>query len=118
MAGRHEEPAGRVQGVGEAIMPEGFQYRGKGMEDYRKTWKRACAKAGVPDAWFHDLRRTAIRNFERAGVPRSVAMKITGHKTEAVYRRYAIADQRSLEEGLEKLASFRAAQNWHNQAGA
>ncbi len=45
-------------------------------------------------------------------------MKITGHKTEAVYLRYAIADQRSLEEGLEKLAAFRAAQSRHNKAKA
>ena len=45
-------------------------------------------------------------------------MKITGHKTEAIYRRYAIADQRSLEEGLEKLATFRAAQSRHNEAKA
>ena len=35
-------------------------------------------------------------------------MKITGHKTEAVYRRYAIADQRSLEEGLEKACGLQS----------
>ena len=45
-------------------------------------------------------------------------MKITGPKTEAIYRRYAIADQRSLEEGLGKLAVFRAAQSRHNEAKA
>lgn len=31
-------------------------------------------------------------------------MKLSGHKTEAVYRRYAIADAAALEEGVEKLA--------------
>jgi len=48
--------------------------------------------------------QTAVRNPERAGVPRSVAMKLTGHKTEAIYRRYAIVCEADLSEGLRKLA--------------
>ena len=45
-----------------------------------------------------------MRKLERAGVPRSVAMKLTGHKTEAVYRRYAIVCEADLTEELKKLA--------------
>ncbi len=48
-----------------------------------------CARAGLAGRLVHDFRRTAVRNLERAGVPRSVAMKMVGHKTEAIYRRYA-----------------------------
>jgi integrase len=75
----------------------------------RTGWDSACKRAGVPGAWFHDLRRTAVMHLERAGVPRSVATKLTGHKTEAVYRRYAIADAVALAEGVEKLAKLHAA---------
>jgi integrase len=54
----------------------------------------------------HDFRRTVVRNLERAGVARSVAMKLTGHKTEAVYRRYAIVSEADLAEGVERLAAL------------
>ena len=57
---------------------------------------------------FHDLRRTAVRNPERQAVPRSWAMRLTGHKTEAVYRRYAIVSERDLREAVERLAAGRS----------
>jgi integrase len=72
---------------------------------YRR-WEKARTAAGVPERIPHDFRRTVVRNLERAGVPRSVAMKLTGHKTEAVYRRYAIVCEADLTEGLKKLAAL------------
>jgi integrase len=72
-----------------------------------KAFRSACRKAGCPGRILHDLRRTAVRNFERVGVPRSVAMKLTGHKTESVYRRYAIADERDLRVAVERLDAMK-----------
>ena len=41
--------------------------------------------------------------FEQAGVSRSVAMKLTGHKTESIYRRYAIVSKSDLEDAVRRL---------------
>jgi integrase len=71
--------------------------------DFRKAWTSACEAAGVAGRIRHDFRRTAVHNLERAGVPRSVAMKITGHKTESVYRRYAIVRDADLQDAVRKL---------------
>jgi len=76
------------------IIPCVFHRDGTPIKDYYDGQPAlACSLAGVPDRLAHDLRRTAVRNLERAGVARSAAMKTTGHKTESIYRRYAIVDE-------------------------
>ena len=99
-----------------------FHANGKGLryEDYLAAWHRACDAAECRDCIPHDLRRRAVRNLERAGGPRPVAMKLTGHKTESVYRRYAIAAERDLREGVEKLAQVAefVTPTSHSSAGA
>jgi integrase len=88
------------------IVPWLFHRNGKPIKDFRGAWAVACKAAGVPGRLVHDFRRTAVRNLERAGVPRSAAMKMTGHKTEAVYRRYAIVDEAMLQESAAKLSAL------------
>jgi len=59
-----------------------------------------------PGKLIHDMRRSAVRTFERAGVPRSGAMSIVGHKTESIYRRYAIVDQAMQREAAARLDAW------------
>ena len=74
------------------IVPLVFHRDGERIHDFRKAWETACEAAGCPGRIPHDFRRTAVRNLERAAVPRSAAMAMVGHKTEAIYRRYAIVE--------------------------
>lgn len=80
-----------------------FHRDGKPIGDFYDAWHTAADAAGLPLRIPHDFRRTAVRNLERAGIPRSAAMKMTGHLTESVYRRYAIVDAAMLQEAAAKL---------------
>jgi integrase len=87
-----------------------FHHSGNPIVDIRKAWKTACKKAGVPGLLFHDLRRSAVKNLDEAGVSRDVAKSISGHKTDAMYTRYNIADVKRKRKALELVQEFREAQ--------
>ncbi|MFB3073722.1 MAG: tyrosine-type recombinase/integrase [Candidatus Methylomirabilales bacterium] len=99
----------RVQRETTRVIPHVFHRQGEPIRSFRKVWGRAVRLAGCPGRIPHDLRRTVVRNLERAGVSRSAAMKLTGHKTESVYRRYAIVSEGDLHEAVHKLSSVRNA---------
>jgi integrase len=86
--------------------PRVFHYLGRPIGSHIKGWKEACGRAGVPGLLFHDLRRCAVRNMERAGFPRKLAMSISGHKTEAVYRRYDIVSPEDLKIARAKMETY------------
>jgi integrase len=87
------------------------QQKGQRIVRFWRRWKTACAGAGCPGAGCpglipHDFRRTAVRNLNRAGVPETVALKITGHKTRSVFDRYDITSEQDLAEASRKLQAL------------
>ena len=88
------------------VCPWVFHRNGAQIKGYDKAWRSACRRAGVPGRHVHDFRRTTVRRLQQAGISRSVGMKLTGHKTESVYRRYAIVSKSDLEDATRRLDEF------------
>jgi hypothetical protein len=80
---------------------------GRQVGNFSTSWGRALGRAKVAFA-FHDLRRTAVRNMIRAGVPERVAMEISGHTTREIFDRYNIVSGRDLDDAMAKRAAYEA----------
>lgn len=106
------EQVERVKALGKRlgrIIPDLFPHlesrlAGQRMKDFRYSWIAACKNAGLLGMIRHDFRRSAVRNLSNAQVPQTVAMRITGHKTDAVYRRYCIVSPGDLREATRRLS--------------
>jgi len=65
-----------------------FLVGGKSVQSIKTAFNAACRRAEVKGFRFHDFRHTAITNMRRAGIDHLTIMRITGHKTLEVFKRY------------------------------
>ena len=80
------------------------------IKSFYKSWRTACEAAECPGKLLHDFRRTAVRNYVRAGIPERVAMAMCGHKTRSVFDRYDIVSPGDLQAAAATLNSTRQGQ--------
>jgi len=76
---------------------------GEPVRDFRGAWDVLVAEAKLPGLLFHDLRRSAVRNMIRRGVPQKTAREISGHKTDSVFSRYNIVDEADIADAARKI---------------
>ena len=72
----------------------------------RGCWQRIQVFSKVGPYRLHDLRHTFNTNMLKAGVASTVIMKLTGHKTDAMFTRYTHLDEELGTDAMKKLIAY------------
>jgi integrase len=88
-----------------------FHRGGQPIGQFWEPWRAALSAAGLPAGrLFHDLRRSAVRNLIRSGVDQVTAMKVSGHVTDSMFRRYNITTEAETAAALKATDAYLATQ--------
>src|ERR671913_454710 len=79
-----------------------FTYKGEPLKRISRSFRTALKEAGIIDFRFHDLRHCASTNLRRAGVDTATAMRIVGHKSEKMWKRYNAIDEKDLTQAASR----------------
>ena len=83
--------------------PYVFHRNGKPIQSFRKAFKAAAKEIGFTGLLPHDMRRSAVRNFRKAGLSEGDGMMLSGHLTRSVHERYNIRDDRDLTDRMNRV---------------
>lgn len=83
-----------------------FTFRGKPLKSIKVCLARALKKANITNFRLHDLRHTFTTNARKAGVDRTVIMKLTGHKTLSMFTRYNSVDEADARQALQLMEGY------------
>ncbi len=83
-----------------------FLYQGEPIKGIKRAFHTALRNAGIVDLRFHDLRHCAATNLRRAGVDTVTAMRIVGHKSEKMHRRYNSVSEADLTVAAARLNTY------------
>src|SRR3546814_13379396 len=72
-------------------------------------WCRVLKAAGVPHVGTHGIRHRSTTDIANSGVPTKVGMKLTGHKTVAMFMHYVHTEDKPVRDAAELVASPRQA---------
>lgn len=86
--------------------PYVFHRKGRPIKSFRKAFRAAAKAIGQPGLIPHDMRRSAVRNFRKAGLSESDGMALSGHRTRAVYDRYDIRDEEDSRQALKQAQAY------------
>jgi len=90
---------------GPRVCEQVFHRDGEPVRDFRSAWCKAVQAISRPGLLFHDLRRAALTNLVQSGVDEQVAMRISGHRTSSVFRRYRIVSTDDVLAALTRTES-------------
>lgn len=86
--------------------PHVFLVQGKSLQSIKTAFNAACRRAEIEGFRFHDFRHTALTNMRRAGIDHLTIMRISGHKTMEIFKRYNSFQIPDLKEAAHRFNTY------------
>ncbi len=83
-----------------------FLVNGRWVHSMKTAFKAACRRAEIDGFHFHDFRHTAVMNMRRAEIDHLTILRITGHKTLEVFKRYNSFLEGDLREAASRFNTY------------